>query len=442
MTTAIEIPYSPRPLQAELHAALDDHRFAVVVTHRRFGKTVCAINHLLKAAVLCELPNPRFAYLSPTYRQSKAVAFDYLKTFAGAIPGAKFHETELRCDLPNGARISLLGAENPASLRGIYLDGCVIDEVADCPESVFAEVIRPSLADRKGWCLFIGTPRGTGNYFYELWETAQTKDGWLAAMYKASDTQVLDEEELEAARATMSEDQFEQEFEGSWTANVPGAIYGKEMTAALDDGRITKVPYDPAVPVDTFWDLGIGDATAIVFTQTVGRAIHVIDCYEASNEGLPHFCRILQDRDYLYGDHYAPHDIEVRELSTGKARREIAWDLGLNFRVVPKLPLEDGIHAAQLLLKRCWWDQDACKPAIEAMRHYHRAWNERLRTFRLSPVHDWSSHFADAFRYLATGLRESRYHQEVPQAFAEGAYNPLSADTTTHTHGVAHGVFG
>ena len=427
----IKIPYSPRPLQKELHAELDKHRFAVVVTHRRFGKTVAAVNHLLRAAILCNKPSPRFAYLAPTYRQSKAVAFDYLKTFAGAIPGVKFHETELRCDLPTGARISLLGAENPASLRGIYLDGCVIDEVSDCPESVFPEVIRPSLADRKGWCLFIGTPRGTGNYFYDLWERAKQEETWLSATYRASDTKILDDEELDAARATMTQDQYEQEFECSWTAATPGAIWAKELAEALDDGRISKVPYDPTLRVDTWWDLGIGDSTAILFTQTAGRAVHVIDCYSARNEGLPHYARILEDKGYLYGDHNAPHDIEVRELSSGKSRREIAWDLGLNFRVVPKLPLDDGIHAAQLLISRCWFDKDACKPALEALRHYHRAYNERARSYRLMPVHDWSSHYADCFRYLSVGLREYRQSEEVPQAFADSSYNPLSATTST-----------
>ena len=154
----IEIPYTPRPLQAELHDALDKHRWAVVVCHRRFGKTVMAINHLLRHAVLCDKPNPRVAYIAPTFTQAKRIAFDYLKVFAEKIPMVRFHETELRCDLPNGGRIQLLGAENPSSLRGIYLDYCVLDESADMPESLFPEVIRPALADRKGGALFIGHP--------------------------------------------------------------------------------------------------------------------------------------------------------------------------------------------------------------------------------------------------------------------------------------------
>jgi hypothetical protein len=420
----IVIPYKPRRLQAELHANLDTHRWGVIVCHRRMGKTVMAINHLLRAAILCPRDNPRYAYLAPTYRQAKAVAWDYLKQFAGNIPDTKFHETELRCDLPNGARISLLGAENPDSLRGIYLDGCFMDEVADMPESVFPEIIRPALSDRKGWCFFVGTPKGQ-NAFYEMYEQAVVNDGWYTAVHKASETQILDAEELQSAKEAMTADQFAQEYECSWVANVPGAIFGKEVQAALEDGRIGRVPYDPTAKVHTFWDLGVGDSTAIWFVQTVGRAVHVIDCYEARGEGLPHYCKILAAKPYLYGDHFAPHDLEVRELGSGKSRREIAWDLGLNFRVTPKLSVEDGIHAAQLLIPRCYFDAEKCKSGLDALRQYHRAYNEKNRTFRASPVHDWSSHFADAFRYLAIGLREARMDGRPPQRLAAMDYNPF-----------------
>ena len=422
----IVIPYSPRPLQSRLHNEMTRKRWGVIVCHRRFGKTVWAINHILRAAFMCQLSNPRFAYMAPTYRQAKNVAWDYLKQFAGAVPGVKFHETELRCDLPNGARISLLGAENPDSLRGIYLDGCVMDEVADMPESVFPEVIRPALSDRGGWCIFVGTPKGQ-NMFYELYEQACSEEDWLAAVYRASETGILPPDELEAARRMMSPDQYAQEFECSWSANIPGAIYGKELEEATAAGRVTKVPYDPVYRVDTWWDLGVGDSTAIWFTQTVGRAVHVIDFYEARGEGLPHYCKVLNERGYLYGSHNAPHDIEVRELGSGKSRREVAWELGLNFRVVPRLPLEDGIHAAQMLIPRLWFDRDLCKTGLDALRQYHRAYNERTRSFRATPVHDWSSHAADAFRYLAVGLREGGVRDKVPQVHAIMDYDPFAA---------------
>ena len=425
--TEIYIPYRPRKLQAELHHQLQTHRWGVVVCHRRFGKTVMAINHLLRDAILSDQTNPRFAYIAPTYRQAKAVAWDYLKQFASAIPMVRFHETELRADLPNGSRIQLLGSENPDSLRGIYLDGCVLDEMADMPESLFPEIIRPALSDRKGWALFIGTPRGH-NAFYDLYDAASGQKDWFTQVYKASETGILDEEELEAAKAMMSPDQFEQEFECSWVANVPGAIYGKELQTLHEKGRIDNVPHDPGVRVETWWDLGVGDSTAIWFTQQVGRSVHVIDFYENRNEGLPHYAEVLQSKGYLYGSHNAPHDIEVRELGSGKSRREVAFDLGINFRVVPKLPLEDGIHAAQILIQKCWFDRDTCQAGLECLRQYHRAYNEKSRSFRATPVHDWSSHAADAFRYLAVGIRDTNtFEGRPPQAFADSSYNPLAA---------------
>lgn len=383
-----------------------------------------AINHLLRAAVLCPKKAPRYAYLAPTYRQAKAVAWDYLKQFAGGIPGIKFHETELRCDLPNGGRISLLGAENPDSLRGIYLDGCFMDEVADMPEKVFPEVIRPALSDREGFCYFVGTPKGQ-NAFFEMYEQASNNDDWYTAVHKASETAILNATELRSAKEAMTNDQYAQEYECSWVANVPGAIFGKELEAAMEEGRISRVPHDPTVKVDTFWDLGVGDSTAIWFVQSVGRAIHFIDCYENRGEGLPHYVSVLSKKNYLYGDHFAPHDIEVRELGSGKSRREIAWDLGLNFRVVPKLPLEDGLHAAQMLIPRSWFDAEKCKQGLVALRQYHRGYNERARSFRTTPVHDWSSHFADALRYTAVGIKETVKSGRPPQIHAEMDYNPF-----------------
>ena len=422
----IVIPYTPRTLQAKLHESLDQHRWGVIVCHRRMGKTVMAINHLLRSAILCEKPNPRYAYLAPTYRQAKAVAWDYLKQFAEKIPTAKFHETELRCDLPNGSRISLLGAENPDSLRGIYLDGCFMDEVADMPESVFPEIIRPALSDRKGFCYFVGTPRGQ-NAFYEMYENGVHRNDWYTAIHKSSETGIIDDEELQSAKETMTADQFAQEYECSWVANVPGSIYGKEVQAALEEKRICNVPYDPSSRVDTFWDLGIGDSTAIIFTQSVGRAVHVIDCYENRNEGLPHYIDVLQRKQYLYGSHFAPHDIEVRELSTGKSRREVAYSLGINFRVVPKLPVEDGIHAGQMLIPRTYFDAEKTKGLLDALRQYHRAYNERTRSFRNSPVHDWSSHFADAWRYASIGIKETVTDTRPPQLMAQNNYNPFES---------------
>jgi phage terminase large subunit len=426
LTKTIEIDYTPRKLQQELHQMLDANRFNVLVMHRRFGKTVCAVNHLLKRAIEETKPSPRLAYIAPTYRQAKNVAWDYIKQFAGKIPNTKFHETELRCDLPNGARISLLGAENPASLRGIYLDFCVMDEVADMPQSIFPEVIRPALSDRKGGCAFIGTPKGH-NYFHDLWQAAESTKGWERKMYKASETELLDKEELLAAQATMTDDQYNQEFECSWVANVPGSIYGKELQQADDENRITSVPHQPDHKVSTFFDIGMNDSTAIWYTQEIGRGqIHVIDYDEDRGEGLPHYVNLLKSKPYTYGNHYGPHDLEVREMGTGKSRREAAYKLGLDFRIVPRLPIDDGIHAARMLIPRCHFDRDNCRQGLENLRHYHRAYNDRTRTFRDNPVHDFSSHAADAFRYMATGMQTQSDHTRAPQRDAEMNYDPFA----------------
>ena len=423
----ISIPYTPRPLQAELHKQLTVHRWSVLVLHRRAGKTVMAVNHLLRDAVTCGHNMGRFAYIAPQFKQAKAVAWDYVKHFAGAIPGVRFNETELRCDLPNGARVMLLGAENPDALRGLALDGVCCDEYADMPESLFAEILRPALSDRQGYAIFLGTPRGY-NAFYELYEAAKQPPDWYTTICKASETGILPQEELDAARSMMSPDQYEQEFEASWVANVEGSIFGAEMQKADEVGRITKVPVDPAARVNTAWDLGINDATSIWLYQQVGHAIHVIDYVEQRNEGLPYYVQLLEGKNHLWGRHYAPHDIEVRELGSGKSRREIAYALGIDFKVLPKLPVDDGIHNAQITLPRCYFDYERCKHGIEALRQYHRAYNDRTRVFGASPKRDWSTHGADAFRYMCLSVRDHEDFRRPTQPFADSSYNPFGSE--------------
>jgi len=397
----VTIPYAPRPFQRLLHTALDRNRWVVAVCHRRFGKTVLAINQLQKCALTCERPRPRFAYVAPTYRQGKAVAWDYMKHYAAPIPGVEVNESELRIDYPNGAQDRIYGADNPDSLRGIYLDGVVLDEYGLMGPTVFDEVIRPLLADRRGWAMFIGTPNGK-NQFYDIAKRAQCSDGWHFAEYRASETGIIPQDELDAARSQMTEDAYLQEFECSFEASVRGAIYAREIMQARHEGRITVVPYDPLLPVDTDWDLGVGDATAIWFSQSSPSGqVRVIDYYEASGEGLPHYANVLRSKPYSYGIHWAPHDIEVRELGSGKSRKEIAGGLGLYFRTTERRSLEDGIAAARVLLPKCWFDAEHCRAGLEALQHYRWDFNARINEFKPTPVHDWASHGGDAFRGLA-----------------------------------------
>ena len=418
----IKIPYTPRKHQSYLHQQINRYRWSVLVCHRRFGKTVCMINHLIRSALMSKLKNPRFAYIAPTFKQAKSIAWDYMKQFTAKIPNTKFNETELRVDLPNGSRITLLGAENSDGLRGIYLDGCVIDEYANIDGKLFAEIIRPALSDRKGYCVFIGTPAGMNNNFYDLYQHANGAEDWFNYKAKASETKIVDQEELDKAKEVMGEKKYLQEFECDWIANIEGAIYGEEVAKIEDKNQIARVPYDPTLPVSTSWDLGVADHSSIIFFQQKGTGIQIIDYHEERGHGLPHYIQMLNEKPYVYKDHYAPHDIDVQEFGNGKTRREIAYQLGVRFKVVPKLPVEEGIHAVTMLLPRCWIDVDHCKNLIDALRHYHRKYIDKNRMFRSKPVHDWSSHACDAMRYLAVGLQELNTRQNAPQSVADNNY--------------------
>ena len=418
----IKIPYTPRKHQSYLHQQINRYRWSVLVCHRRFGKTVCMINHLIRSALMSKLKNPRFAYIAPTFKQAKSIAWDYMKQFTAKIPNTKFNETELRVDLPNGSRITLLGAENSDGLRGIYLDGCVIDEYANIDGKLFSEIIRPALSDRKGYCVFIGTPAGMNNNFYDLYQHANGAEDWFNYKAKASDTKIVDPEELEKAKEVMGEKKYLQEFECDWIANIEGAIYGEEIAKIEDKNQIARVPYDPTLPVSTAWDLGVADHSSIIFFQQKGTSVQIIDYHEERGHGLPHYIQMLEEKPYIYKDHFAPHDIDVQEFGNGKTRREIAYQLGIRFKVVPKLPVEEGIHAVTMLLPRCWIDTDHCKNLIDALRHYHRKYIDKNRMFRSKPVHDWSSHACDAMRYLAVGLQEINTRQSAPQSVADNDY--------------------
>jgi phage terminase large subunit len=398
-----EIDYKPRDQIRAFHNRKE--RFAIIVAHRRFGKTVAAINDLIRSCFEIDRPNVRVAYIAPYLSQAKAVAWDYALEFTRDIPEIKVNHSELRIDFLNGARFRLFGADNYNAMRGLYFDAVVLDEMADFPASAWSNVIRPALADRRGSATFISTPKGK-NEFWELWHEAQDDPNWFTAMLKASDTSILDQEELDEARRTMGDDRYEQEFECSFEAAIQGAFYAKEMKEATEDGRITRVPYDRAASVITAWDLGIGDSTAIWFAQYVAQEIRIIDYYENSGVGLDHYAKVLFDKEYHYEQHILPHDVQVKELGTGKSRLETLDALGIrNIEIAPKLAVEDGIQAARTMIPKCWFDADNCTRGIEALRQYRRDFDEKLKTWRGRPLHDWTSHGADAFRYLAVGYR-------------------------------------
>jgi hypothetical protein len=418
MLATIETGYRARPQFAAFHARRQ--RFAVMVCHRRAGKTVASIHDLQDAALRCQLTRPRFAYLAPFLKQSKTVAWDYLREAMAPLRvlGAETNESELRVDYHNGGQVRLYGADNPDALRGIYLDGVVLDEYADMDPRVWAEIIRPALADRKGWAVFIGTPKGR-NAFHELWVRSQTDMTWYSLMLKASDTGIVSSDELALAAKDLTSEQYAQEFECSFDAAIRGAYYGREINQAEAEGRIRDVPHEPELPVYTAWDLGWGDSTSIWFFQVAGAEVRVIDHYENHGYGLDHYLTVLKKRGYGYAVDFVPHDAKVHELIAGRTRVEYLSDLGRDLRVIGRHKVEDGINAGRLLLARCVFDAAKCAYGLDALRQYQTEFDEKTKAFKDSPRHDWTCHAADAWRYLAMGWREMDRPEAKPDPIAE-----------------------
>ena len=380
-------------------------RFSIGVAHRRCGKTVACINDLIRQAVTCPKPSGRFAYVAPYYNQAKDVAWTYLKHYAGPVMDGVPNESELRVPIIGGHQIRLYGADNPDRLRGLYLDGVILDEYADMHPGMWGEVIRPLLADRLGGATFIGTPKGR-NAFCEMFERAKVDADWFPFYLPASETQIIPQSELDAARREMTPEQYAQEFECSFEAAIVGAYYGRDMAEAERSGRICDVPYEPSLPVYTTWDLGVGDSTAIWFWQANGAEIRVIDYYEANGHGIDHYAKVLQAKPYRYEHDFVPHDAKVREFGTGRTRIETMMALNLKPKLVPMHKVMDGINALRVLFPRIYWDREKCRDGLEALRQYRSEFDDKARVFRDNPKHDWTSHAADAARYLGMAYRE------------------------------------
>jgi hypothetical protein len=391
-----------RQHQVELWQELE--RFSVLVLHRRFGKTVLAICKLVHDVQECELPMPRGHYFAPFLKQARSIAWDYLKIITSPVQGMQFNKSELTATFPSGARIQLHGADNPDTFRGQYSDSVVLDEVAQMSPRMWGEVIRPALADRQGNALFIGTPFGRMNLFYDLYERAENLDGWFRKRWTVEDTNIIPPAELEMLKAEMQHEEYEQEMMCSWSAQVRGAYWAEKLDIADREGRIGAVPYDESVRVSTCWDLGMNDSTAIWFWQMAGREIHLIDYQEYTGMGLPDIIRDLNSRPYIYDMHIGPHDLRVRELGTGASRLDTARNLGVSFTVARNIPVIDGISAVRDMLGRCWFDEVKCRAGIEALRLYRSEYDDKKRVLSLRPIHDWTSHASDAMRYLAVEI--------------------------------------
>jgi phage terminase large subunit len=325
-----------------------------------------------------------------------------MKQFSATIPGVKFNESELRVDFPiNNSRIQILGGENSAAIRGQYFDGIVCDETQNLSPDLFDTILRPCLSDRKGFAIFIGTPMGR-NWFYELHEKAKSNKDWFTAVFKASETKIIAQDELDAAKQTMSPESYDQEFECSFQAGISGSYFGSTIEELEKSGKVVNFDIEEDLEVETWWDLGMNDSTVITFAQRRSNGeIRIIDCYENSGEGLEHYINIVDNKPYKYSKHIAPHDIRVREIGTNKSRWETAKELGLEFDIAPKLSVEDGIEQVRRMLPKCFFHKNNCNKLVEALKSYCKRWDEKNNCFRNKPLHNWASHFCDSVRYGA-----------------------------------------
>ena len=404
MPEVITIDYEPREQFIPFHER--EQRWASMVVHRRGGKTVCCVQEMITRAAYTQKKNARYAYIAPFYRQAKDVAWVYLKDFAKGLIKGKPKESELRVELFNGAWITLYGADNPDALRGLYLDGVVLDEYGDCRPSLWGQVILPTLVDRKGWAVFIGTPKGK-NHFYEIHTRAKIEKTWYSMTLPASESGIIGAEELAEMKAQMSTDSYNQEMECDFDAAVQGTFYAHmiQELEKLHQISPTAAKFDPRQKVFVSADLGYSDSTAFWFWQTRQDGYAIIDHYEAQGKKLPHYLEMLDGRPYQYDKIYLPHDAKVETLATGRSTVEQVidhfQDTETSIQLIPKLAVQHGIDAVRLILPNCYFNQATCFEGIEALRAYRRTYDEVKKVFADKPMHDWSSDSADAFRYFA-----------------------------------------
>lgn len=432
MKIQVPIDWKPRPYQLPLWKYMEGGgKRAVAVWHRRAGKDLSSINW---CAVSAMTRPGLYWHLFPTYNQGRKIAWDGMtrdgRKFLEHFPKEMWeavNNTEMRLTLKNGSIYQVVGTDNVDRLVGANPVGVVFSEYSLQDPRAW-DYIRPILAENGGWALFIYTARGR-NHGYDLLNVAKKNENWFQQVLSVEDTRAIPLSAIDEERASgMPEEMIQQEFYCSFDAPLVGSYYGNAMARLLADRHLTKIPYEPLLEVHTAWDLGVGDSTSIIFYQLSGAEIRIIDYYEMQGEGLAHYAKVLREKEYVYGEHLAPHDIQVRDFSTGKSRLEAARELGIRFRVVPNLRVDDGIEAVRNTLPKCYFDEDKCSHLIEALRQYRKDYDEKRQVFRDRPLHDWTSHPADAMRYLSLGIRQrnDKRMAKLPR-IAEGEYSIFNA---------------
>lgn len=427
--------FKPRDYQIPLLEAMDGgFNRAVQVWHRRSGKEKTCINIVAKK--MWERVGSYF-YVFPEFAQGRKVVWDgadrdgfrFIDHFPPETLDGPPNNTEMKLRTRNGSLLQIIGSDRYDAVLGTNPIGIVFSEYALQDPACWG-YFRPILAENGGWSIFNFTPRGE-NHAYDLYELSRADSKkWFTSLLTVDDTRaiapdVLENERKEIIRLYGNDALYQQEYYCNFTVPISGAYYAEQLSKAYRDGRVGKVVHEPTLSVDTWWDLGVNDRTAIWFTQSVGQEVRVIDYLEGSGHGLPHYIAQLKEKGYIYGRHIAPHDIEVRELTNGKSRRETARNLGINFDVAPRLSLMDGIDATRALFERCWFDSNKCRDGLNALKSYRKQYDEKRKTYLNQPLHDWASNGADSFRMLAVSIdlrhKSAPVHQDgYMKAFNEG----------------------
>lgn len=408
------LDYAPRRQFLPYH--LRQQRWSALICHRRAGKTVATLNDQIKRAVVEKKPQGNYGFILPQRNQAKRVVWKYLKRYAAPLLIAEPSESDLSVRLVGDATVRLYGADNPDSFRGEYFDGVVLDEFGDMVPDVWFEVIRPGLADRRGWATFIGTIKGA-NAFWRLFDgDSDTKwpgavnlpDDWYTLLLKASESGILPRDELVDMRREMGEDRYRQEMECDPNVAIKGAFYADEMRTMEAEGRIRPLTIERDIPVRTGWDIGRTDSTAITFWQCVGHERRLVDYYEASGKIITHYAEVLYEKKHEHGwkcaDHYWPHDMAAHMLDSDKSRVEMMRDKGVIGEIVPAHNVIEGIDVVRKMLARTWIDPNRCRRILDALRQYRREWDSRIQMWKPSEFKDWTNHGCDAVRTFAVGF--------------------------------------
>ncbi len=405
----IDIPYQPRWYQKQLEEAIfkQNKKRALIVWHRRAGKDIECLQIML-LAMLQKVGT--YYYFFPTFRQARAVLWDGIDESGNRIIDmiprqcidGKPNETQMKIRLLNGSLFQLIGTDNYDSIAGTNPTGCIFSEYSLQDPTCWEMIISPILVKNGGWAIFNGTPRGK-NHQYKLDLIARdNQDKWYYQKLSIEDTKLIPLEAIEQERREgKSEEIIQQEYYCSYDRGIEGSYYGKLIEKARTEGRLGKVAYDPRGMVNTYWDIGYGDSTAIIFGQQIGSEFRIIDFYENQGEAVSHYIKHIQDKPYVYGQHFFPHDAGSHSLQTGKTLQQVARELGLQAVILDRDDLEVGIEATRALLSVCYIDEQKCSHLIKCLENYHKKYNDKMNCYSSTPVHDWSSHAADCARYCA-----------------------------------------